>query len=107
MIEKKWLEDYKTKAYSCLELYTENATIKNLAKIILTLIKEIESSPVEPGVSHATCGNCKHYKPSEYLSELGDCKHPKFSENIILYNCDDMYVSQDFGCINFESKLSG
>jgi hypothetical protein len=55
MIDKKWLEDYKLKAESCLELYTENATIKNLAKIILILVKEIEILPVEAGVSDDFC----------------------------------------------------
>jgi len=64
---------------------------------------------VQAGVKPATCGlckDCKHFEYSQDYNNVGDCNHPKFSEGIMFNHCDDMYVSEDFGCINFESKLS-
>jgi hypothetical protein len=105
MIDKKWLEDYKLKAESCLELYTENATIKNLAKIILTLVKEIESLPVEAPVKPATCGHCwdcHHFYSIKKLENVGYCQNISTNERI----GKDVLIHEDFGCIYFRSKLS-
>lgn len=69
-----------------------------------------ESNQVEVGVKPSTCGlckDCKHFKYSEDYNNVGDCKHPKFNEGIVFNHCDDMYVSEDFGCINYESEGCG
>ena len=46
MITNEWLEDYKLKAESILELDIDVAR-KNLAKIILTLLNEIQANRAE------------------------------------------------------------
>jgi len=47
MITKKWLEDYKLKGEMALDFKEENIMAYNLGKIILLLIKEIESNCID------------------------------------------------------------
>ena len=50
MITKEWLEDYKLKAESVIELQIDSIGMIHLAKIILLLVKEIEANRAETQV---------------------------------------------------------
>lgn len=79
---------------------------KDIAEEIKQEIIEILSHPLDCQVKPATCGNCKHY--DQHTRHIfAQCKNPKLSEQIFLdeYSTID-FINPDFGCVNFESKLS-
>lgn len=93
--------------------HKDNIDFVSILEDALTLYDFIvwkkESVPAETQVSQPSeltceklCKNCKCFKRSQDYNNVGDCEHPKFSDGIIFSHCDDMYVSEDFGCINFE-----
>lgn len=79
-----------------------NAERTNYQKSIKYILSQLE-----PPVSQATCGNCKHYD-QQTRHIFAQCKNPKLEEQIVLdeYSTID-FIDPSFGCINFESKLSG
>lgn len=78
---------------------------KDVAEEIKQEIIEILSHPLDCVVKHATCGNCKHYKENGY--KYAQCHNPKIEDNLILEDYSSIhFINPDFGCINFESKLS-
>jgi hypothetical protein len=91
--------------------FIESSVYNHYADGARNALQELKAkvSRIELPVKPATCEHCKdckHFEYSENYNNVGDCNHPKFNEGIIFQYCDDMYVSEDFGCINYESKLS-
>ena len=54
-----------------------------------------------------TCEYCKYFKyDSEYESQgLGRCDNDEVMQQRIMFeNCDEFYITDDFGCIFFEKN---
>lgn len=51
-----------------------------------------------------TCRECKYFVEDSEYKGLGDCSNEKFYRFVVIKGAEEFYLSEDFGCILFESK---
>ena len=93
---KKWSSWY------CLEKQAD-LLMKAMKREIEEIIEA--GQPQEITKSYGLCKNCKHYKEDIEYDKVGSCTNAKVMGDKLIFNyCEAFFISEDFGCINYENK---